>query len=62
MELLGPVDFIILGWECQGFSTVGFGKGLSDTRSELVTNMVQLITWVQSISLMLDYVIKNNLF
>jgi site-specific DNA-cytosine methylase len=40
MELLGPVDFIILGWECQGFSMTGFGKDLSDTRSGLFTNMV----------------------
>ncbi len=40
MELLGPVDFIILGWECQGFSMVGFGEGLNDTRSGLFTDMV----------------------
>jgi site-specific DNA-cytosine methylase len=40
MELFGPVDLIILGWEYQGFLTIGFGKGLSDTRSSLFTNMV----------------------
>jgi site-specific DNA-cytosine methylase len=44
MELLGPVDLIISGWECQGFSMVGFGEGLSDTRFGLFMNMVQLIT------------------
>ncbi len=44
MELLGLVDLIILGWECQGFSAVGFGKGLSDTKSGFFTDMVQLIT------------------
>jgi site-specific DNA-cytosine methylase len=44
MELLGLMDLIISGWECQGFSTTGFGKGLSDTRFSLFTNMVQLIT------------------
>jgi site-specific DNA-cytosine methylase len=44
MELLGPVDLIISGWECQGFSMVEFGEGLSDTRSNLFTDMVQLIT------------------
>jgi site-specific DNA-cytosine methylase len=49
MELLGPMDLIISGWECQGFSMVGFRKGLSDTRSGLFTNMVQLITWAQFI-------------
>ncbi len=61
MELLGPVDLIISGWECQGFSAVGFGKSLSDTRFGLFTNMVQLITWAQSIFLTLSYVIENTL-
>jgi site-specific DNA-cytosine methylase len=60
MELLGPVDFIISGWECQGFSTARFGEGLSDTRSGLFTDMVRLITWAQSISPTLGYVIKNT--
>jgi site-specific DNA-cytosine methylase len=44
MELLGLVDFIISGWECQGFSRTGFGKGLSDTRSGFFMDMVRLIT------------------
>jgi len=39
MELLGLVDLIISGWECQGFSAAGFGKGSSDTRSGLFTDM-----------------------
>ncbi len=60
MELLGPVDLIISGWECQGFSTVGFGKGLSGTRSSLFTDMVRMITWAQSIFPMLGYVIENT--
>ncbi len=40
MELFRPVDLIILGWECQGFSVARFGEGLSDTRLGLFTNMV----------------------
>jgi site-specific DNA-cytosine methylase len=60
MELLGPVDLIISGWECQGFLAAGFGEGLNDTRFGLFTNMVQLITWAQSISLTLGYVINNT--
>jgi site-specific DNA-cytosine methylase len=60
MELLGPVDLIISGWECQGFSAVGFGEGLSDTRSGLFMDMVRLITWAQSISPTLGYVIEKT--
>jgi site-specific DNA-cytosine methylase len=60
MELLGPVDLIISDWECQRFSATGFGKSLSDTRFDLFTDMVQLITWAQSISPTLGYVIENT--
>jgi site-specific DNA-cytosine methylase len=62
MELLGPMDFIILGWECQGFSTARFGEGLNDTRVGLFTDIVRLITWAQSISPTLGYVIENTPF
>jgi site-specific DNA-cytosine methylase len=44
MELLGPVDLIISSWECQGFLTARFGKGLSDIRFDLFMDMVRLIT------------------
>jgi site-specific DNA-cytosine methylase len=60
MELLGPMDLIISGWECQGFSAIGFGEGLSDRRFSLFTNMVRLITWAQSISRTLGDVIENT--
>jgi site-specific DNA-cytosine methylase len=60
MELIGLMDLIVLGWECQGFSTTGFGKGLSDTRFGLFTDMVQLITWAQSISPTFGYVLENT--
>jgi site-specific DNA-cytosine methylase len=60
MELLGPMDLIISSWECQGFATTRFGKGLSDTRSGFFTDMVRLITWAQSISLTFGYVIENT--
>jgi len=62
MELLGPMDLIISGWECQGFSMGGFGEDLNDTRFCLFTDMVRLITWAQSIFPMLGYVIENTFF
>jgi site-specific DNA-cytosine methylase len=60
MELLGFVDLIISGWECLRFSVVGLGEDLSDIRSGLFTDMVRVITWAQSISPMLGYVIENT--
>ncbi len=38
----------------------GFGEGLNDTRFGLFMDMVQLITWAQSIFPMLGYVIENT--
>jgi len=38
----------------------GFGESLNDTRSDLFKDMVQLITWVQSISSTLSYVIGST--
>ncbi len=38
----------------------GFGEGLNDTRSSLFTDMLRLITWAQSISPTLGYVIENT--
>jgi site-specific DNA-cytosine methylase len=58
MELLGPLDLIVSSWECQRFSTAGFGEGLNDTRFNLFMNMVRLITLAQFISLTFGYVIE----
>jgi site-specific DNA-cytosine methylase len=62
MELLGPMDFIISSWECQGFFAIGFGEGLNDTKFGLFMDMVRLITWIQSIFPTLGYVIENTPF
>jgi hypothetical protein len=51
MQLLGPVNLIILGWECQGFLMVGFGKGLIDTRSGTIDHLGSIhfsYTWLRS--------------
>ncbi|CAM6014511.1 unnamed protein product [Sphagnum balticum] len=60
--LIGQEALFPPGWECQGFSSAGFGEGLSDTRSGLFTDMIRLITWAQSISPTLGYVIENTPF
>jgi hypothetical protein len=57
MELLSPVNLITSSWECQGF-----GEGLNDRRFGFFMDMVQLITWDQSIFLTLGYVIENTSF
>jgi hypothetical protein len=56
-KLLSPVDLIISCWE---FSAARFGEGLNDTRSDFFTDMVQLITWAQSISPTIGYGFENT--
>jgi len=60
VELLGPINLIILSWECQGFLATRFGESLNDIRSGFFTDMIRLITWAQSISPTLGYVIENT--
>jgi len=60
MELFSPMDLIILGWECQGFSAVRFGEGLNDTKFSLFMETIRLITWAQSIYPTFGYVIENT--
>jgi hypothetical protein len=60
LELLGPLDLIVAGWECQGFSAAGSGDGLSDPRSNLFMDLVQIITWAQEFSPNLGYVLENT--
>ncbi len=59
MELLSPMDLII---SVKDFQWPDIREGLSDTKSGLFTDMVQLISWAQSISPTLGYVIENTLF
>ena len=40
---LGPIDFIIGGWPCQGNSLAGSRKGMEDERSALVVEVVRLV-------------------
>ncbi|CAM6097627.1 unnamed protein product [Calypogeia fissa] len=49
IELVGPLDLIIAGWECQGFSAAGSGDGLEDHWSGLFMDMVRVLTWAQAL-------------
>ena len=47
---LSKVDLITAGWECQGHSTAGHGKGLRDHRSALFYDLVRIIALCQETS------------
>ncbi|CAM6082409.1 unnamed protein product [Calypogeia fissa] len=60
LELLGSLDLIIAGWECQGFSRAGDGAGLRDPRSALFMDLVQVLTWAQQLFPAVGYIIENT--
>ena len=43
LKQLEPVDLIVAGWECQGHSRAGAGKGLGDDRSGLFWEMIRVL-------------------
>ncbi len=43
LNALGPIDLVIGGSPCQGFSQAGKQKGLSDARSELFWQFVRIV-------------------
>ena len=47
LTLLPPIDSITAGWECQGHSRAGHGKGLRDHRSALFYDLVHVIALCQ---------------
>ena len=65
LQLLPPVDLVFAGWECQGHSRAGKGRGLSDHRSRLFYDMVRVLNDLHDLSLSrspgqpVGYVLEN---
>eukprot|EP00899_Mesostigma_viride_P015254 jgi/Mesvir1/2372/Mv22128-RA.1 len=45
----GEVGLVIAGWECQGMSQAGHGRGLADSRSGLFWDMVRIVGELQQL-------------
>ena len=43
LRQMEPVDLIVAGWECQGHSRAGAGRGLGDDRSGLFWEMIRVL-------------------
>lgn len=56
---MGHIDLVVAGWDCQGFSLAGRGKGLADERSGLVVELLQVMAWVQAINPRCAYIFEN---
>lgn len=45
---IGPIDMVILGWSCQGFSQVDRKQGLANPKSRLFWDLISIIHYLQA--------------
>jgi site-specific DNA-cytosine methylase len=43
LDRIGPMDLVISGWPCQGLSQTCIGQGLSNPRSRLLWELIQVL-------------------
>jgi len=44
---IGPIDLLIFGWPCQGFSHVGIGQRLFNPKSGLFWELIHVVQHLQ---------------
>ncbi|CAI7874661.1 unnamed protein product [Closterium sp. NIES-54] len=55
----GKVDLLVAGWECQGTSRAGKGKGLQDERTGLVTTLLEIMRWTKEVGGEYAYILEH---
>ncbi|CAI7823352.1 unnamed protein product, partial [Closterium sp. NIES-53] len=55
----GHVDLLVAGWECQGVSWAGKGKGELDPRTKLMEELFKIMEWVQARQSRLAYLLEH---
>ncbi|CAI7885100.1 unnamed protein product [Closterium sp. NIES-53] len=55
----GQVDLLVAGWECQGVSWAGKGKGGGDSRTRLMEDLFCVMEWLQERQGRVAYLLEN---
>ncbi|CAI7849114.1 unnamed protein product [Closterium sp. NIES-54] len=55
----GQVDLLVAGWECQGVSWAGKGKGEGDQRTRLMEELFRILEWLQERQGRVAYLLEN---
>ncbi|CAI7912087.1 unnamed protein product [Closterium sp. NIES-53] len=55
----GQVDLLVAGWECQGVSWAGKGKGEGDQRTRLMEEQFRILEWLQERQGRVAYLLEN---
>ncbi|CAI7733511.1 unnamed protein product [Closterium sp. NIES-54] len=55
----GQVDLLVAGWECQGLSRAGRGRGLEDPRMALFQELIRVMKLIKQRQGPFSYVVEN---
>ncbi|CAI7806362.1 unnamed protein product [Closterium sp. NIES-53] len=55
----GHIDLVIKGWECQGMSQVGEGRGMEDPRSGLFRELIRILKLIKQKQGEVAYIVEN---
>ncbi|CAI7758131.1 unnamed protein product [Closterium sp. NIES-53] len=55
----GHIDLVVAGWECQGLSRAGEGKGFEDPRSGLFRELVRVLKMIKRKQGEVAYIVEN---
>ncbi|CAI7899816.1 unnamed protein product [Closterium sp. NIES-54] len=55
----GRIDVVIAGWECQGYSRAGAGRGMRDERSCLFRELVRVLKLIKRAQGDVLYIVEN---
>ncbi|CAI7850249.1 unnamed protein product [Closterium sp. NIES-54] len=55
----GKVDLLVAGWECQGTSRVGKGRGLQDERTGLIKKLLEVMAWIREEGEKYTYILEH---
>ncbi|CAI7734396.1 unnamed protein product [Closterium sp. NIES-53] len=55
----GQVDLLVAGWECQGVSWAGKGRGVGDPRMKLKEDLFHIMDWLQERPGRVAYLLEN---
>ncbi|CAI7768626.1 unnamed protein product [Closterium sp. NIES-54] len=55
----GQVDLLVVGWDCQGVSWAGKGKGEEDHRKRLMEELFRILEWLQERQGRVAYLLEN---
>ncbi|CAI7836720.1 unnamed protein product, partial [Closterium sp. NIES-54] len=59
LEKWGPIDLVVAGWECQGYSRAGEGRGMEDPRGASFRDLERVLRTLQQKEREVVFILEN---